>query len=99
MRERKANKILCVRERRRAGVGVCWSSEAGVGETSWRVPKERYLPSGGGGGGMRLRSSGGRERRSGIGAVVGCVAGEEVDWPEDSRCSCRRSRFCGVKDL
>lgn len=47
---------------------------------------------------MRLRISGGRERMSGIGAVVGRVAGE-VGWPEGSRCSCRRSRFCGVKDL
>ena len=62
------------------------------------MPNERYLPSAGKGGGMRLRISGGRERMSGIGAVVGCVAGE-VDWPEDSRCSCRRSMFCGVKDL
>ena len=62
------------------------------------MPKERYLPAAGGGGGMRLRISGGRERRSGIGAVVGWVAGD-VDWPRDSRCSCRRSRFCGVKDL
>ena len=35
---------------------------------------------------------------SGIGAVVGWVAGE-VDWPEDSRCVCRLSRFCGVKNL
>ena len=62
------------------------------------MPKERYLPSAGGGGGMRLRISGGSERTSGIGAAVGCVAGE-VGWPEDSRCSCKRSRFCGVKDL
>lgn len=98
MRERKVSSNLCVRERSRVGVGACWSSEAGVEETSWRVPKERYLPSAGGSGGMRLRISGGRERRSGIGVVVGWVAGE-VFWPEDSRCSCRRSRFCGVKDL
>ena len=98
MRERKVSRILCVRERRRAGVGVCWSSEAGVEETSCRVPKARYLPSAGGGGGMRLRSSGGRERTAESGAVVGCVAGE-AGWPEDSRCSCRRSRFCDVKDL
>ena len=62
------------------------------------VPKERYLPSSGGGGGTRFRSSGGNDRRSETGAEVGCVAGESC-WPEDSRCSCRRSRFCGVKDL
>lgn len=47
---------------------------------------------------MRFRISGGRERRSGMGAVVDWVAGN-VGWPKDSRCSCRRSRFCGVKDL
>lgn len=87
-----------MRERSREGVGVCCSSGGDVEETSWRVPKERYLPSAGGGGGMRLRISGGRERRSGMGAVVGWGAGEVV-WPVDSRCSCRRSRFCGVKDL
>lgn len=80
------------------GVGFCCSSEVGVGETSCTVPKERYLPSAGGRGGIRLRISDGRERMSGMGAVVGCVAGE-VDWPEDSRCVCRRSRFCGVNVL
>ncbi len=98
MRERNDSRILCVRERRRAGVGVCWSSEAGVEGTSCKVPKERYLPSFGAIGGMMLRNSGGRERMAGLGAVVGCVAGE-VGWLEDSRCSCRRSRFCDVKDL
>ena len=98
VRERNVRSSLCVRDSNREGVGVCWSSATGVEETSWSVPKERYLPSAGGGGGMRLRSSGGRERLSGIGAVVGWVAGE-VDWPEDSRCACRLSRFCGVKDL
>ena len=87
-----------MRDSSRAGVGVCWSSATGVDGTWWRVPKERYLPSAGGGGGMRLRSSGGRESMSGMGAGVGWVAGE-VDWFEDSRCACRRSMFGGVKDL
>lgn len=98
MRERNVRSNLCVRDSSRAGVGVCWSSATSVEGTWWRVPKERYLPSAGGGGGMRLRSSGGRERMSGMGAAVGCVAGE-VDWPVESRCACRRSRFGGVKAL
>lgn len=106
MRERKVRSNLCVSDSNRAGVGVCrWSSATGgfEDETWWRVPKERYLPSSaaGGGGGMRFRSSGGKEKMSGMmgAAVVGWVAGEVVGWAEDSRCDCRRSRFCGVKDL
>lgn len=87
-----------MRDRSREGVGVCCSSGGDTEEISWRVPKERYLPSAGGGGGMRLRSSGGRERREEMGVVVGCGAGEVV-WSEDWRCSWRRERFCGVKDL
>ena len=87
-----------MRDRSREGVGVCWSSEADVEEISWRVPKERYLPSAGGSGGTRFRSSGGKDRRSATGAVVGCAAGV-VGWFEGSRCSCRSLRFCGVKDL
>ena len=35
---------------------------------------------------------------SGIGAGGGGVAGE-VDGPDDTRCACRLSRFCEVKDL
>lgn len=102
MRERKVSSNVCVSDSNRAGVGVCCSSSGtGFAEpTSWRAPKERYLPpsAGGGGGGMRFRSSGGKERVSGMmgAAAVGCVAG---GWAEDSRCAWRRSRFCGVKDL
>ena len=49
-----------------------------VGLMSWMVPKERYWPFGGGDGGIRLRSSGGREVRSGIGVERGSVLVE--DW-------------------
>lgn len=85
-------------DRSREGVGVCCSSKAGVEETSWRVPKERYLPSTGGGGGTRFRSSGGSDKRSETCAEIGCVA-SEVDWPWGSIYFWRLSRFCGVKDL
>jgi len=70
--------------------------------TSWTSPKERYLPSGGGGGGMRQRSSGGRERLLEVSFWDGFPAdccGSESSGFEASRSSCRRSRFCGVKDL
>lgn len=87
-----------MRDKRREGVGVCCSSVAGVEEISWSMPKERHLPSEGRDGGTRLRSSGGSDRMFETGAEVACVAGE-VDWPEDSRCSWRRSRFSDVKNL
>ena len=70
--------------------------------TSWTSPKERYLPSGGGGGGMRQRSSGGRERLLEVSFWDGFPAdccGSESSGFGASRSSCRRSRFCGVKDL
>lgn len=72
-----------VRYCRRAGVGVvCWEVDVD-GLMSWVMPKDLYFPSAGGAGGKRLRSSGGRERRSSPEAWVG--RGSEGGWLMDSR--------------
>ncbi len=95
MRDKKVRRRFSVSSFRREGVGVMFCSTS-VGVRECRVPKERYWPVGGGGG-MRLRSSGGRKRRSGKAPEAGRLSGNLG--AEGSRCSLRRSRFWGVKDL